>query len=64
MIEKGDKVSVYNDPEDIAVVAGFSRDYFDNQGNALVELETLDGKPDCSISPQALKKVEACTTNS
>jgi hypothetical protein len=58
MVEKGDKVTVFNDPEDIAVVTGFSKDYFDNQGNALVELETLDGKPDCSISSQALEKAE------
>ncbi len=58
IFQRGDKVLVFDDPKDIAVVAGFSKDYQDNQGNPLVELETTDGKPDCSISPQALKKVE------
>jgi hypothetical protein len=56
--KKGDKVSVFDDPKDIAIVGGVSEDYKDNQGNPLINLETIDGKPDCSISPQVLKKLE------
>jgi hypothetical protein len=51
---KGQKVRVWDDPEDIAVVKGISKQFIDNQGQPLIELEDGD-----SITAQALSVVQS-----
>lgn len=48
----GDRVIVFDDPEDTAIVTGHSN-LQDNQGNQLVELDNKD-----CISPQYLTKTD------